>query len=145
MNLESAIEENGLLLQEISNDAIDKKLVLLAVRQNGLALRFAPEEFRNDAEIARIAVQENKHAFLYVLGGARNDIAVQFKRWIRPNINNFLVGFVAATCIGRQASDSKLPLFALGFLGTLGGSVSIMISWDDDDDALDDDASPSMF
>jgi hypothetical protein len=135
--LESLIAENGLLLEKISKNAIDKALVLLAVQQNGLALRFAPEALRGDIEIARIAVQENKHAFQYVLGGASYDIAVHFNRWIRPNMNNFLVGFVTTVFIARQASNAKLSFFTFGVLGALGGSVSIMTSRDDADEAFD--------
>jgi trimethylamine:corrinoid methyltransferase-like protein len=44
----------------------DKQEVLEAVKQNGMALRFASEELRADKEIVLAAVKQSDKAFRYV-------------------------------------------------------------------------------
>ena len=70
----SSFRENGLTLRaapaEFKND---KELVLAAVKENGLALQFASEELKNDKEIVLAALKTNVWSFGHASLNLRND------------------------------------------------------------------------
>ena len=55
----------------------NKKVVMEAVSQNGLALQFASESLRLDLEVLRAAVSENGVAFEYVPNSIRPYLVLQ--------------------------------------------------------------------
>lgn len=59
------LSKNGLLLENYPELQNDKDFVLIAVRQNGLALQFASEELRSDKEVVLEAVNENGFALQF--------------------------------------------------------------------------------
>lgn len=60
------IENNGLALKYASNELKnDKKIVLLAIKNNGNALKYASEELQKDPEIIKIAKNNLNNKFLF--------------------------------------------------------------------------------
>ena len=73
----TAVKQNGLALEFVSNEIIDKEIALAAVKQNGLALEFVPSEIM-DEDIALEAVKQNSLALKLVPSEIMNEnIAVQ--------------------------------------------------------------------
>ena len=50
---------------EISDRQKDREVVLVAVRQDGFALKFASKELKNDKEIVLVAVRNDSDALDY--------------------------------------------------------------------------------
>ncbi|MCE3237041.1 MAG: serine-threonine kinase [Gammaproteobacteria bacterium] len=61
----SIVKENGLYLRYLHKDKITREIVLAAVMENGLALQYAPEEFKKDKDIFEVAFQNNEKAYCY--------------------------------------------------------------------------------
>jgi len=53
------VQENGLLLERVPARYRDREMVLAAVSENGLALRYSPEPLKRDREIISASLQEN--------------------------------------------------------------------------------------
>ena len=60
-----AVRMDGLALEHVKPEFIDRKLALAAVSQNGLALRFCSDMQRANAEIVGLAFRENKRSIRY--------------------------------------------------------------------------------
>ena len=76
-NLLKAVEQNGLALKFASKELRDdKEIVLKAVNQNGLALEFATEKLQNVTSIVLKAVQNNPFAIQFA----------SYKNKINPDI-----------------------------------------------------------
>ncbi|EFC41472.1 hypothetical protein NAEGRDRAFT_58778 [Naegleria gruberi] len=56
---------NGLLLVHFPEFNSNRKVVIAAVKQNGLALEFASNELRSDEEIVKLAMETQKDALLF--------------------------------------------------------------------------------
>lgn len=59
------VSENGMNLKDVSQECINRLMVLAAVAQNGLALQFAPQKLRADRDVVKIAVAQNPKAIEY--------------------------------------------------------------------------------
>jgi hypothetical protein len=59
------VAENGLLLQELADFNEDKEVVYIALRNNGLALKFVGENIRNDIRFIKWAMKENPQAIWF--------------------------------------------------------------------------------
>ena len=64
----TAVRKCGLVLEYTTAFTSDKDVVLAAVSQNGLALKFAASELRGDPEIVMAAVRQDAHALEYAAG-----------------------------------------------------------------------------
>lgn len=53
------VKEDGLLLKDVPQRYQDREMVLAAVSENGLALRYSPEPLKRDRDIVSAALQEN--------------------------------------------------------------------------------------
>jgi hypothetical protein len=56
------VKKNGMALSVMLKPLMNKKIVLAAVYQNGMALQYAPEELQNDKEVVMAAVRQNGFA-----------------------------------------------------------------------------------
>ena len=61
----TTVQQNGLALQHVPKETIDKDIALTAVQQNGFALQHVPKEII-DKDIALTAVQQNGFALQHV-------------------------------------------------------------------------------
>jgi hypothetical protein len=62
-----AIKRDGMMLKHIDRSVINHEVVLEAVKQNGLALQFAPVDFRADPEIVSAALKQNSEAVAFAM------------------------------------------------------------------------------
>jgi hypothetical protein len=60
------VREDGMALQHAHEDFMkSSEVVLIAVNRNGLALEYAHEDLKNDRDIVKAAVQQNVNALKY--------------------------------------------------------------------------------
>jgi hypothetical protein len=59
----TAVEQNGLALEYADKFKEDRKIVLAAVKRNGLALKYAADKFKKDREIVLVAVKQDGRVF----------------------------------------------------------------------------------
>ena len=64
--VEIIVRGNGIYLEDISKDFITKDIASIAVKQNGMALQYVPDEFKNDINLVLNAVTQNGLAINYV-------------------------------------------------------------------------------
>ena len=75
------LSKNGLLLENFPDLQNNKEAVLIAVRQNGLALQFASKRLKNDKEVVLQAVKQNGLALYY----ASDNLINKLKKIINNN------------------------------------------------------------
>jgi lambda repressor-like predicted transcriptional regulator len=69
-----AVKQDGMELRYVSNELKkDREVVLAAVKENGLALEYASDELKNDREVVLAAVEENGWAIEYASDELKND------------------------------------------------------------------------
>ena len=68
------VKDNGLNLKNASDEFIDNKdVVLAAVKQNGLALEFASKKLQADKEVVKVAICSNPEAIEFASSELQND------------------------------------------------------------------------
>ncbi len=70
------VQEDGLYLKNILKDEQTKELVLAAVRNNGISIAYANEEFKADKEIALIAIKQDPSAWRNISESIRFDVDI---------------------------------------------------------------------
>jgi hypothetical protein len=70
----TACENNGLALQFATKDLqAERDIVLIAVNEKGIALKWASEELKSDFDVVLDAVRNNRMAIVHSMGGLRED------------------------------------------------------------------------
>ena len=69
----SKLKENGMELSKYRKLNDYKDVVLVAVRQNGMALKYASDELKNDFEVVFEAVGQNGYALMYASEELKNN------------------------------------------------------------------------
>ena len=72
--IKAAVSENGLALEFVKKEMVcferhldnDAEIVLAAVQQNGMALKYASTELRADAQVVRVAIQQDLKAAKFI-------------------------------------------------------------------------------
>ena len=70
------VNKNGMALSAVSPYLITKRVVMSAVRQNGMALQYAPGRSKDDKEVVMAAVRQNGFALQYASDRLKDDIDI---------------------------------------------------------------------
>jgi hypothetical protein len=61
-----AVSANGLILTDIPKEKIHKDMVITAVKENAQAFQYAPDEFKCNLEIAKLAIKKKVDALIFI-------------------------------------------------------------------------------
>lgn len=104
------ILDKRMVLYDVSNpilEKIDREIVTIAIKQNGLCLAFVDQSFKADRKIVLMAVRQNGHALKYADDSLRSKKEIV---WAAVNQNGLALQY---TNNGSLKEDKKIVLTAI--------------------------------